>query len=570
MSAIRTCAVIPTCNHTTALDVILSFLEEKGLPVIVIDDGSTAANGEILHAICARHPDCELQRHSFNGGKGFAVMCGLARAAERGFTHAVQIDADGQHDLTALDRLMAMSRHNPDAIVTGAPIYDATAPFQRRFWRKFTTFWIRVNTLSTSLPDAMCGFRVYPVARTLTLVRRCVQGRRMDFDVEVLVKAYWDRMAIASVPVSVIYPENNISNFDLVADNVRLSLLQTRLFFGMLCRIRTLLFSSPPPVAGAGAARWSAMRERGASWGLHVLALIYRLLGRTVCMAVMVPVVLYFFATGREQRVSSRRFLDRMWRAGHLPAKPTLWTSFCHFMSFGGAALDKFAAWTGSIPQSRLQGAGVEALNGLAASGLGAFIITAHLGNPDVVRAIGVLGGHGARLNVLVHTENAQHFNRIVNQFSPQAPVRAIPVTKVGADTAILLADAISRGEWVVMVGDRVPVSQDGRIVEVPFFGELAAFPQGPYVLASILKAPVYLLFCVRNRGRFDVSFSKFADYIALPRRDRESAIRRYAQDYAAALEKQVAAWPLQWFNFYSFWHEENPSRPEALQRVAS
>ncbi len=569
MSALHACVVIPTCNHTAALDGILARLDEMRLPVIVIDDGSTAANGEVLRGICARHVDCELMRHAFNGGKGFAVMCGLARAAERGFSHAVQIDADGQHDLQALDRLLAMAERNPEAIVTGAPVYDATAPFQRRFWRKLTTFWIRVNTLSMRLPDAMCGFRVYPVAMTLDLVRKSVRGRRMEFDVEVLVKAHWQRIAVASVPVSVIYPENNLSNFDLIADNVRLAAMQTRLFFGMLRRAPSLLFTAPPAVIGAEPTRWSAMRERGAAWGLHILAAVYRLLGRTVCLAVMAPVILYFFVTGREQRRASRDFLRRVWRAGHLQYKPTLWTSFRHFMSFGGSALDKFAAWTGGIAYSKLHGAGVAALHELVASGRGAFIMTAHLGNPDVVRAIGVLGNH-VPLNVLVHTENAQLFNRIINRFSPQAPVRAIPVTKVGVDTAIVLSDAITRGEWVVMVGDRVPVSQDGRTVDVPFFGEPASFPQGPYVLASILKAPVYLLFCARDRGRFEVSFSKFADVIELPRRSREAAVRQYAERYARALEEQAAAWPLQWFNFYSFWQSSERDDAEDLQRVVS
>lgn len=495
-------------------------------------------------------------------------MCGLARAAERGFTHAVQIDADGQHDLQSLTQLLAMAKRNPQAIVTGVPVYDESVPTKRRIGRKVTNFWVRLNTLSFRLPDAMCGFRVYPVAQTLQLVRKCVPSLRMEFDVEILVKAHWDGIAVAFVPVNVTYPKGNHSNFHMLHDNLRISKMHARLFFGMLWRAPRLLFTSPPKVIGAEPTRWSVMRERGAIWGLHVLAAVYRLLGRTVCLAAMAPVVLYFFATGREQRRASRDFLDRMWRAGHLSRKPTLWTSYRHFLAFGGSALDKFAAWTGGIAYSKLRGAGVAALNELVASGRGAFIMTAHLGNPDVVRAIGVLGNH-VPLNVLVHTENARLFNRVINQFSPQAPVRAIPVTKVGVDTAIVLSEAISRGEWVVMVGDRVPVTLDGRVVDVPFFGEMAAFPQGPYVLAAILKTPVYLLFCARDRGRFEVTFSKLADCIELPRHNRLSAIRSYAEQYARALEEQAAAWPLQWFNFYSFWHKRECSGVGDLQKAS-
>lgn len=555
MEKLSFCVVIPTHNHTSALDRIIAYLEVRDLPVIVVDDGSKPENGEVLRGICAMHPKTELHRHHFNGGKGFAVMCGIARAAERGFTHAVQIDADGQHDLDAVDSLLAMARRYPNAIVSGQPVYDASAPFARRFGRLFTTLWVRINTLSARLPDAMCGFRVYPVLQTLELVRKSVRSRRMEFDIEVLVKAHWAGMAVAAVPVAVIYPENNTSNFDVVADNIQLSAMQARLFFGMLLRVPHLLFN--PPSKLEHTSRWSELSERGAAWGLRLLALVYRLLGRTVCLCVMAPVVTYFYLTGREQREASREFLVRVWQAGHLPQKPTWFLSLKHFMNFAGMALDKFAAWTGGIKASQLRGDGVAALNDLVASGQGAFIVTSHFGNTDVVRAIGVLGKR-VPLNVLVHTEHAQRFNRLIETFAPDASVRAVAVTQVGAETAILLSDAIARGEWVVMVGDRVPVRQDGRVVEASFLGSPAPFPQGPYILASILKAPVYLMFCVRRRGYFSVEFSKFADRIELPRSDRVGAITRYAARYAAELERRVLEAPLQWFNFYSFWQSSS------------
>jgi predicted LPLAT superfamily acyltransferase len=104
----------------------------------------------------------------------------------------------------------------------------------------------------------------------------------------------------------------------------------------------------------------------------------------------------------------------------------------------------------------------------------------------------------------------------------------------------------------------------------VPFFGDVAPFPQGPYVLAAILKAPVYLLFCTRDHGGFEVCFTKFADRIDLPRQGRTAAIRRYAEGYVRALEEQVAARPLQWFNFYSFWHKNEISGSGDLEKVTS
>lgn len=562
----RICAIIPTHDHVTALDAILSRLAKRALPAIVIDDGSAIENSERIAAICTRHAEAEYQRHAFNGGKGFAVMCGLARAKESGFTHAVQIDADGQHDLDYLDALLEKAQHNPEAIVTGIPQYDASLPLMRRIWRPFTNFWVRVNTLSLSIPDAMCGFRVYPVAATLKLVQELVRGRRMDFDIEVLVKAHWAHIPIDHVPVRVIYPIGNFSNFDLLRDNVLLSLMQTRLFFGMVLRAPSLVFRRTPRER----TRWPVMRERGAYWGLRVLAGIYRILGRTICLAAMAPVIFYFFVTGREQREASRDYLARLWHRGLLKRRPGLWMSFRHFMTFGASALDKLAAWTGDIPISQVRGVTTGLLKEVEQSGRGVFVITAHIGNPEVIRAVSVLG-KGVRVNVLMHTEHAQLFNRVIREFSPELPVRAFAVTKVGIDTAMILSQAIANGEWVVMVGDRVPVSEQGRVVEVPFLGELAAFPQGPYILASLLKAPAYLMFCTRVRSGFDVHFTKFADLIELPRTDRMGAIRRYAALYAKALEARVADAPLQWFNFYSFWRTSRDLSRQAqtVQRVA-
>ncbi len=554
MSERRVCAVIPTHNHVDALDRILTALSQHELPAIVVDDGSSPKVSARIAEVCRRHADVDYQRHAFNGGKGFAVLCGIARAAERNFTHALQIDADGQHDLTGIEGLLAMSGLNPDAIVTGTPQFDGSIPHSRRFWRGFTTFWVRVNTLWMSFPDAMCGFRVYPVTSTLALARQSVRGRRMDFDVEVLVRAYWAGIPIVPVAVSVTYPENNFSNFDVLRDNVLLSLLQTRLFFGMLIRFPSLLFRRQHiRLTAEPLTEWANLRERGAYWGLWLLAQVYRMLGRTICLAVMAPVILYFFLTGSEQRKASKDYLQHLWQSGRLSKPPSLWTSFRHFMSFGAASLDKLAAWTGDIPEAEVLATSPNLLHEVEASGRGALVITAHIGSPEVIRAVAVLGSH-VPINVLMHVEHARMFNRLIKAFSPQASVRAIPVTKVGAGTAFLLSEAVAKGEWVVIVGDRVPVAQDGRVVEVPFLGAPALLPQGPYVLGALLKVPTYLMFCVRAKRGFHVHFSKFADLIELPRSDRGGAIRSYARAFAKAMEERVAETPLQWFNFYSFW----------------
>ncbi len=568
MTELRTCAIIPTHNHVVALGPILSRLAQYDLFVVVVDDGSAPEPAQKITAICAEHAHVEYVRHRVNAGKGAAVLSGLSRAQKLGFTHAVQIDADGQHDLDGLETLLKAARGNPSAIITGVPLYDSSIPHARRIWRPFTNFWVRVNTLSRAIPDALCGFRVYPVCATLALAQRSVRVTRMDFDIEVLVKAYWARFQIVSVPVRVTYPKGNFSNFDLLWDNVRLSRMQARLFVGMLLRAPFLVFTRPVRVGQT--ARWPQMQERGVYWGLRFVAGVYRLFGRKACLCVMAPIVLYFFATGHEQRRASRDYLARLWKYGLLDRKPGLWLSLRHFMSFTASALDKLSAWAGDIPLSQVQGVKSGLIRQVEASGRGIFVITAHIGNPEVIRAFSVLG-KSVRINVLMHTDHAQHFNRLIQKFSPDAPVRAFAVTKVGIDTAMILSQAIENGEWVVMVGDRVPVHEQGRVVEASFLGAPAAFPQGPYILGALLKAPTYLLFCTRAAKGFNVYFTKFADRIELPRADRMAAIGRYAAQYAKVLEERVAQTPLQWFNFYAFWRAAPQIRAQApnMQRAA-
>lgn len=552
----RLCAVIPTHNHAAALGATLLRLQTMGIEALVIDDGSAPEFATEIAAICGPIETVEHMRHCYNGGKGFAVMCGLARAAERGFTHAVQIDADGQHDLDDLRAMIALSEANPEALIAGTPVYDDSVPSARKWGRKLTNFWAGVNATSLSMPDAMCGFRIYPVATSLRTARSLnLRSLRMAFDAEILVKAHWAGMPIIASPVHVTYPAGNTSNFHMLRDNIGLSEMHTRLFFGMLARLPRRAITALTGKKGEPA-HWPEMRERGAYSAMYVLALIYRLLGPRICRVILLPVVAFFFATGGETRRASQAYLRRAYAQGYLPEAPTTKTSFHHFMHFAEAAVDKFAAWTGQMSPDDVHGIHKGPFRDAEMAG-GAFVLTAHLGNPEVLRAIAGVTKRW-QVNVLVHTAHAEMFNRLVARFAGQSNVRMTQVTEVGPDTAIELSEALDRGEWVVMVADRVPVARGGRTVEAPFMGEMASFPQGPYVLASILKHPTYAMFCTKTGGKFDVHFELLADPVRLPRGKREAAIQGYAASFAGMMERQVAKTPLQWFNFYPYWNADS------------
>lgn len=222
-------ALIPTYRHVTRLPEIVSRLRALGLPVLIVDDGNAEPEAAAIQALHDPAAEIRVLRRHENGGKGAAVKTGLRRAQELGWTHAMQVDADGQHDLAVAPGLIELARANPGAVICGVPVYDASIPKSRKAGRQITHFWVRVETLSNEISDSMCGFRVYPVGETTAVIDREIIGDRMDFDTEILVHLNWRGLRTVEMPVKVTYPEGNVSNFRMWSDNVQISLMHTRL-----------------------------------------------------------------------------------------------------------------------------------------------------------------------------------------------------------------------------------------------------------------------------------------------------------------------------------------------------
>jgi glycosyltransferase involved in cell wall biosynthesis len=238
----KPCVVIPVYNHEHAIGAVLERVLQHGLPCIVVDDGSSPACAAVLDRLAAAAPGrVVLERHAVNQGKGGAVLTGFRRAQQDGYSHVVQVDADGQHDVADLDRFVAQGRANPGAVIAGCPVYDSSVPALRLYARYLTHVWVWINTLSLAIRDSMCGFRVYPVAPVLALARRRRLGLRMNFDIEILVRLYWDGVDIVNLPTRVGYPSDGVSHFKAWTDNMLISRLHVALFFGMLPRIPALL-----------------------------------------------------------------------------------------------------------------------------------------------------------------------------------------------------------------------------------------------------------------------------------------------------------------------------------------
>jgi glycosyltransferase involved in cell wall biosynthesis len=213
-------------------------LRVHGLPCWIVDDGSGgAASAEVRQLAAAESSWVRLLALPENRGKGVAVMSGCAAAAAEGYTHAVQIDADGQHDTVDLPRLLELAQQHPHAVVSGIPIYDQSVPKVRFYGRYLTHMLVWLHTLSFEIVDSMCGFRVYPLDAALALWRSGAVGRRMDFDTSILVRLHWAGLRVYSVPTRVTYPADGVSHFHYLRDNLRMVRLHLSLLAGMLLRL---------------------------------------------------------------------------------------------------------------------------------------------------------------------------------------------------------------------------------------------------------------------------------------------------------------------------------------------
>jgi glycosyltransferase involved in cell wall biosynthesis len=235
------CVVIPVYNHEHAIGTVVSRVSAQGVPIVLVDDGCSLACAQVLQQLSAS-PDVTLLRHGRNRGKGAAVSTGLHAAKDRGYTHALQIDADGQHRAEDVRRFVAEARAFPDAVICGRPIFDAGIPRSRYYGRYLTHGLVWLETLSFELIDTMCGFRVYPLDSTLALLERSRVGTRMDFDTEVLVRLHWRGVATRWIATPVRYPLDGVSHYRMLADNVRMTALHVRLVLGMLVRMPMLLW----------------------------------------------------------------------------------------------------------------------------------------------------------------------------------------------------------------------------------------------------------------------------------------------------------------------------------------
>jgi glycosyltransferase involved in cell wall biosynthesis len=236
--------LIPSYNPGARVVATLRAALESWRPVWVVIDGSTDDSPARLAALASEETGLKVIVLEKNRGKGAALLVGLEHAAAAGFTHALTMDSDGQHPAQGIEELMAVSQANPASMVLGCPVFDASAPRLRVRGRKISNWWVNLETLWAGIGDSLYGFRVYPIAPLIAVMRRQRWMRRFDFDAEAVVRLSWRGVPPINVAAPVRYfnaDEGGVSHFNYWRDNVLLTWMHARLFAEFLLRLPALM-----------------------------------------------------------------------------------------------------------------------------------------------------------------------------------------------------------------------------------------------------------------------------------------------------------------------------------------
>jgi len=290
---------------------------------------------------------------------------------------------------------------------------------------------------------------------------------------------------------------------------------------------------------------WTTRPERSTLWVMQLYAWVSLRAGRAAGRLFLPAICLYFLLFARQARQASAEYLTR------IMGRPPGWRArYRHFFHFASVVHDRLFLGAGQLARFDIRIEGETHVRNALASGRGLILLGAHFGSFEVLRA-----GLAARealppLNILMYIDNAANSNRIFASARSQG-VSIIPLGR--PDSLMRAMECLQRGEMLGILGDRT-LGQD-RIVHAPFLGAPAAFPQVPWLLASLSQAPVVLFFGAYQGGnRYAIRFEAFADSLHLPRGQRSEQCAIHAARYAQRLEAQCRFSPYNWFNFYAFW----------------
>lgn len=303
---------------------------------------------------------------------------------------------------------------------------------------------------------------------------------------------------------------------------------------------------------------WSTLKERGSMFGIQCLVFIYKVFGKGFFQVCLFPVMLYFYLTGRIARQAIKDYWIQLETTRGVPNSKGLRLdrhAFKVFISFGLAIVDKFDAWLGKIHIEDIEIINSEVYDNLTSS-QGAVILSGHLGNMEICRAIFSSGENKKKLNVITYNEHAPSFNNFLKKINPDAAINFIHVNNFGPDDTIMLKQKIDEGEAVVIFADRTSVNNPNSVNFVPFLSKPAPIAIGPFALATIMECPVFFMTCIKNseNGRYQAYIEEFAEPIKVKRKERKEYFQKLMEKYTDRLGHYCLKEPYQWNNFFDFW----------------
>jgi predicted LPLAT superfamily acyltransferase len=515
----RILVAIPTFNNAATLGTVIKCVLEKTQHLLVVNDGSTDATGELI----ASFPQIYSVTLSQNSGKGSALVAAFRWAKQHGYSTVVTMDADGQHLAQELDGIVAAVENHPGTIVIGARNFDPSAgdvPNSSKFGRSFSDFWVHIET-GKKVFDTQSGFRAYPVDK---IPFESLSARHYDFEIEILVRSLWKGIPAISVPIQVFYPprEQRVSYFLPFKDNARLSRLHTSLVVRRIFN----LFAAP------------SLKTEGRR-GPGLMSLCLRVFGLKWCYRLLYLIVPIYFLTGLAHVLPNLRFHKQRGQRSLLKQVIASWKTHLYFAA---SLLDRAAIMHGMLsPQFDL-----DIPPDFFARKGGFILVGAHFGD-WTLSANALAGEHKNRIAIVMDTARSRIFQ---SRFGARKD-NILEFIDAGRDSLEVMLDIrekLSEGNIVCFLGDRG--FRETRMTPVHFLGKEAQFPAAPFEIGKRLKYPVYAFFCFKK----ELSHSTQLKLVIREIHSESSTALEMLNEYVRELETIVRTRPWCWFNFFDFW----------------
>ena len=290
---------------------------------------------------------------------------------------------------------------------------------------------------------------------------------------------------------------------------------------------------------------WVDRPERSNTLALRTIVWVALTLSRPAARLLLYPVCLYFLIFSSASHSASTKYLRKV-----LPHKPGFVDAFRHCHTFAATLLDRVFLFNDQYAQFEVRVHGEDILFDMTARGEGCFLLGAHMGSFEIIRALG-RRNTAARISLVMYEENARKFNSVLDAINPSLGLQVILLGKI--DSMLKVEAALNQGEIVGMLGDRT--FQGEGTISCSFLGEQARFPSGPFRLAAMLKRPIVLMFGLyRGGNRYDIYFERLVDKWQAPREARDRLLDRPLRRYVERLEHYCRDAPYNWYNFYDFW----------------